>query len=118
MTDVTSVPIETLAEEMYRLVAHCAGKRNLKPGDLAKELIAKHGAACSKDDCKKALRILTDSGRCVYRDVYKRQILMSPPLFLGKSTSRCSAARHRADVVMATMFGRFESQSELSKGDA
>ena len=35
-------------------------------GDLAKELIAKHGAACSKDDCKKALRILTDSGRCVY----------------------------------------------------
>jgi hypothetical protein len=66
MTDVTSVPIETLAEEMYRLVAHCAGKRNLKPGDLAKELIAKHGAACSKDDCKKALRILTDSGRCVY----------------------------------------------------
>ena len=45
-------------------------------------------------------------------------ILMSPPLFLGKSTSRCSAARHRADVVMATMFGRFESQSELSKGDA
>jgi hypothetical protein len=66
MTDTTSLPIETLAEEMYRLVADCAGKRNLKPGDLAKELIAKHGAACTKDDCKKALRILIDSGRCVY----------------------------------------------------
>jgi len=66
MTDTTSVPIEILAEEMYRLVADCAGKKNLKPGDLAKEMIAKHGSACSKDDCKKALRILIDSGRCVY----------------------------------------------------
>jgi hypothetical protein len=66
MTDATSVSIETLAEEMYRLVADCAGKRNLKPGDLTKEMIAKHGPACSKDDCKKALRILIDSGRCVY----------------------------------------------------
>jgi hypothetical protein len=66
MTDATSVSIETLAEEMYRLVADCTGKRNLKPGDLTKEMIAKHGPACSKDDCKKALRILIDSGRCVY----------------------------------------------------
>ncbi|MGA2966583.1 MAG: hypothetical protein ABSD64_10245 [Terriglobales bacterium] len=66
MTDTKSVPIETLAEEMYQLVAECDGKRNMKPGDLAKELIAKHGAACGKDDCKKALRILIDSGRCVY----------------------------------------------------
>jgi hypothetical protein len=66
MTDTTSLPIETLAEEMYQLVADCAGKRKLKPGDLAKELIAKHGPACTKDDCKKALRILIDSGRCVY----------------------------------------------------
>jgi hypothetical protein len=38
----------------------------LKPGDLAKEMIARHGPACTKDDCKKALRILIDSGRCVY----------------------------------------------------
>lgn len=66
MTHTTSVSIETLAEEMYQLVADCAGKRNLKPGDLAKEMIAKHGSACNKDDCKKALRILTDSGRCIY----------------------------------------------------
>jgi hypothetical protein len=66
MTNTTTVPVETLAEEMYTLVAACAGKRNLKPGDLFKEMIAKHGAACTKEDCKKALRILVDSGRCVY----------------------------------------------------
>lgn len=66
MTDVASIPVETLAEEMYQLVAACAGKKNLMPGDLTKEMIAKHGPACSKEDCKKALRILIDSGRCVY----------------------------------------------------
>lgn len=67
MTDMAAVPIETLAEEMYQLVAECAGKKNLKAGDLIKEMIARHGeAACSKDDCKKAIRILIDSGRCIY----------------------------------------------------
>jgi hypothetical protein len=67
MTDMAAVPIETLAEEMYQLLVECAGKKNLKAGDLTKEMIARHGeAACSKDDCKKAIRILIDSGRCIY----------------------------------------------------
>ncbi|MFZ0338215.1 MAG: hypothetical protein WAL45_09300 [Terracidiphilus sp.] len=67
MTDMAAVSIETLAEEMYQLVAECAGKKNLKAGDLTKEMIARHSeAACSKDDCKKAIRILIDSGRCIY----------------------------------------------------
>ncbi|MGB9073836.1 MAG: hypothetical protein WCC22_14450 [Terriglobales bacterium] len=67
MTDASAVSIETLAEEMFQLVTECAGKKNLKAGDLSKAMIAKHGEqACSKDDCKKAIRILIDSGRCVY----------------------------------------------------
>lgn len=67
MTDIAAVSVETLAEEMYKLVAECAGKKNLKAGDLTREMIARHGeAACSKDDCKKAIRILIDSGRCIY----------------------------------------------------
>ncbi len=67
MTETAAVPVETLAEEIYQLVAECAGKKNLKAGDLIKEMIARHGeAACSKDDCKKAIRILIDSGRCIY----------------------------------------------------
>jgi hypothetical protein len=61
------IPIETLAESMYELVAEYAGKKNLKPGDLTKAMIAKYGEAeCSKDDCKLALRILIESSRCVY----------------------------------------------------
>ncbi len=60
------IPIETLAEEMYQMVAECAGKKNLKPGDLTKAMLAKHGDECSRDDCKQALRLLIDSERCVY----------------------------------------------------
>ncbi len=67
MSETAAVPIETLAEEMYQMVADCEGKKNLKAGDLTKAMIAKHGeGACSKDDCKKAIRILIDSGRCIY----------------------------------------------------
>jgi hypothetical protein len=62
-----AVPIETLAEEMYVMVADSFGKKNLKAMDLTKSMIAKHGEAeCSKDECKQAIRQLIDSGRCVY----------------------------------------------------
>jgi hypothetical protein len=62
-----AVPVETLAEEMYQYVADCTGKKNLKAGDLTKEMIARHGdAECTKDDCKKAIRMLIDNGRCIY----------------------------------------------------
>src|SRR5512142_24347 len=64
---VGTVPIETLAEDMFNLVTECTGKKNLKAGDLTKAMIEKYGAvACSKDECKQAIRLLIDSGRCVY----------------------------------------------------
>ena len=62
-----AVPVEKIAEEMYALIVECAGKKNLKAGDLTKSMIAKFGeAACSKEQCKQAIRILIDSGRCIY----------------------------------------------------
>ena len=61
------VSVDTVAEEMYKLVVECQGKRNLKATDLTKAMIDKFGQAeCSKDDCKHAIRQLMDSGRCVY----------------------------------------------------
>jgi hypothetical protein len=61
------VTVEALAEDMYQMVAETQGKKNLKAGDLTKAMIAKHGAEhCTKDDCKHAIRLLMDSGRCVY----------------------------------------------------
>jgi len=62
-----AVSIEALADDMYQMVAETMGKKNLKAGDLTKAMIAKHGEAnCSKEDCKHAIRLLMDSGRCVY----------------------------------------------------
>lgn len=62
-----AVPVETIAEEMYALIVECAGKRNLKAGDLTKAMIAKFGEdVCNKEQCKHAIRILIDSGRCIY----------------------------------------------------
>jgi hypothetical protein len=58
---------EAVAESMYEMVAESAGKKSLKPADLIKAMVARYGEAeCSKADCKQALRILIDSGRCVY----------------------------------------------------
>jgi len=67
VTTDSSLRIENLADDMFALVKECAGKRKLKAGDLTKAMIAKHGEqTCDKEACKKAIRILIDSGRCVY----------------------------------------------------
>jgi len=63
---MSKIPVEALAEEMYQMVVEYSGKRNLKAGDLTKEMIARHGEAVTKEDCKQAIRLLIDSGRCVY----------------------------------------------------
>jgi hypothetical protein len=75
---MANVSIETLAEEMYQMVAEYAGKKNLKAGDLTKAMIAKHGDACSKDDCKQAIRLLMDSGRCIYAYIGGSYIQIPP----------------------------------------
>jgi hypothetical protein len=62
-----SIAIESLAEDMYQMIAETQGKKNLKAGDLTKAMIAQHGEAnCTKDLCKQAIRLLIDSERCVY----------------------------------------------------
>jgi hypothetical protein len=63
---MTEILVETIAEEMYQMVAECDGKKNLKPGDLIKAMTAKHGEACSKELSKLAIRQLIESSRCVY----------------------------------------------------
>lgn len=71
--------VEALADEMYAMISEYAGKRNLKAGDLTKEMIHRHGeAACSKDDCKLAIRALIESGRCVYSYMGGSFIVLAP----------------------------------------
>lgn len=86
MTEINAIPTETLADEMYRLVAECAGKRNLKAGDIIKEMIARHGEqAIGKDDCKKAIRSLIDSGRCIYSYLGGSYIQLPPKEETGQA---------------------------------
>ena len=74
-----SIAAETLADEMFALISEYAGKRNLKAGDLTKEMIARHGESnCSKEDCKHAIRLLMDSGRCVYSYLGGSYITLPP----------------------------------------
>jgi hypothetical protein len=62
-----AVSIETLADEIYKMVVELQGKKNVRAMSLTKAMIDKYGAAeCSKEDCKQAIRQLIDSGRCVY----------------------------------------------------
>ncbi len=59
--------IEEVAEAMFAMVKEYDGKKNLKAGDLSKAMIAKYGDSnLTKDECKQSIRILMDSGRCVY----------------------------------------------------
>ena len=62
-----AVTPEEIADAMYEIVAEWQGKKKFKPGDLIKEMIEKYGEAeVDKKLCKSAIRILMDSGRCVY----------------------------------------------------
>ena len=76
---MAKVAVETIADDMYQMVAEYAGKKNLKAGDLTKAMVAKHGAeACGKDECKLAIRQLIESGRCVYSYMGGSYIVLPP----------------------------------------
>ena len=57
---------EQVADAMYELVEETLGKKNLKPSDLRKTMIRQLGGNVDKALCKEAIRLLMDSGRCVY----------------------------------------------------
>ena len=63
-----AVSQEDLQNAMYDLVKSSYGKRDLKPMDVTKQMIERFGEDnVDKQDCKKALRSLIDSGRLTYK---------------------------------------------------
>ena len=59
--------VDEVANAMFELVKSVKGKKNLKPMDVTKAMIEQFGDdACDKKLCKKAIRQLIDSGRCIY----------------------------------------------------
>jgi hypothetical protein len=58
---------DVIADAMFAMVSEYQGKKKFKAGDLTKAMIQKFGEAeCDKAACKAAIRIMMDSGRCVY----------------------------------------------------
>lgn len=59
--------VEAVAEAMFQLVTEYQGKKKLKAGDLTKAMVEKFGDdECDRKLCKAAIRILIDTGRCIY----------------------------------------------------
>ena len=58
---------EEVADAMFEMVKEYQGKKKFKASDLTKAMIQKFGDdQCDKKLGKAAIRILMDSGRCVY----------------------------------------------------
>ena len=62
-----AVDLNTVAEDMFKIVEADHGSKKHKPGDLFKKMMDKYkDEGLSKKDCKSAIRILIDSERLVY----------------------------------------------------
>lgn len=61
------VGVEEVADAMHKMIADAMGLKKFKAGDLNKAMIEHFGGdRCDKALCKKAIRSLIDSERCVY----------------------------------------------------
>jgi hypothetical protein len=57
---------DEIADAMYKLVEEAQGLKKLKPMDLTKAMVELYGDEVDKKLCKKAIKQLIDSRRCVY----------------------------------------------------
>jgi hypothetical protein len=58
--------VDEVAEAMFKLVEEAQGLKKLKAMDLIKAMIQLYGDEVDKKLCKKAIKELINSGRCVY----------------------------------------------------
>ena len=57
---------EEIADAMYKLVEDAQGVKKLKPTDLTKTMVQMFGDEVDKKTCKNAIKLLVNSGKCVY----------------------------------------------------
>ena len=58
--------IDEVADAMFQLVEQAQGVKKLKAMDLTKSMLEMFGDEVDKKLCKKAIKQLVDSGKCVY----------------------------------------------------
>ncbi len=57
---------EEIAETMFTMVKDAFGVKKYKPMDLTKAMVQMFGDDVDKKTCKEAIKLLVNSGRCVY----------------------------------------------------
>jgi hypothetical protein len=57
---------QQIADSMYEMVKEYTGKKKFKAMDLTKAMMEKYGDEVDKNSCKAGIRILMDSGKCIY----------------------------------------------------
>ncbi|MFH2056462.1 MAG: hypothetical protein ABIJ61_10925 [bacterium] len=61
-----AMTVEQIADAMFKLVKDATGQKKLKPMDLTKTIRELYPDDFDRKVCKEAIKILIDSGRCVY----------------------------------------------------
>lgn len=61
-----AVSVEQVADAMFAIVKEYKGKKQYTARELTKTMIQKYGDECDRGLCKDAIRLLVDSGRCIY----------------------------------------------------
>ncbi len=61
-----AVTSEQVADAMYEMVKEYKGRKQYTARELTKYMIEKFGEGCDRSVCKEALRVLIDSGKCIY----------------------------------------------------
>ena len=58
--------VDEIADAMFKLVKDAFGVKKYKPMDLTKAMMQMYEGEIDKKTCKGAIKVLIDSGRCVY----------------------------------------------------
>ena len=58
--------VDEIADAMFKLVKDAFGVKKYKPMDLTKAMMQMYDGEVDKKTCKGAIKVLIDSGRCVY----------------------------------------------------
>ncbi len=61
-----AVSAEQVADAMYDVVKEYTGRKQYTARELTKMMIDKFSGECDRSLCKEALRLLMESGRCIY----------------------------------------------------
>ncbi len=58
---------EQVADAMFKMISEAQGVKKLKPMDLTKAMVQLYGSeGVDKQMCKDAIKLLINSGKCVY----------------------------------------------------